>query len=294
MDIPSPGQYVTLTALPPDYYAIYALIDPTDEQVYYVGQTRNPQVRLAAHLSDRHYESKKGDWLRRLEQTGQQPLMQILEVVIGQKTALEKEQEWIEHFLKQGMPLLNYQAQPERKQVRRPLRLDLAAEVDRVPWESFFNMIFRFQQENSAPPPKAPPGRRRRVRELLSALAKSIEELQTLEAECKELEAKYEETRREFCTRQQELYNEPLALDIDTDAEMPNIAKLEASWAEDNSLKTVARSVRLAASVRVIQGTPIMDTLAALAAHLQVEDALDLSESDWPAVLEWFADLVIE
>jgi len=37
-----------------------------------------------------------------------------------------------------------------------------------------------------------------------------------------------------------------------------------------------------------------MDTLAALAAHLQVEDTLDLSESDWPTVLEWFADLILE
>jgi len=237
MDIPSPGQYVTLTQLPPGYFAIYALIDPTNEKVHYVGQTRNPQVRLAAHLSDRHYEGEKGDRLRRLEQTGQQPLMQILEVVIGQKTALEKEQEWIEHFLEQEMPLLNYQAQPERKQVRRPLRLDLAAEVDRGPAENLFDMFFSaFWQKNSAPPPKAPSGHRRQVRELLSAITKSIDELQTLEAECKELEAKYEETRREFCTRQQELYNQPLVLD--TDVEMPNIAKLEASWAEDNSLKT--------------------------------------------------------
>ncbi len=93
MDALSPGDYVTLSTLPPDHYVVYALIDPIDEQVYYVGQTRNPQVRLAAHLSARHHEGEKGDWLRLLEQKGQQPLMQILEVVIGQKTALEKEQE---------------------------------------------------------------------------------------------------------------------------------------------------------------------------------------------------------
>ena len=35
MDIPD--------CLPPSQYVIYALVDPTDEKVYYVGQTRNPQ-----------------------------------------------------------------------------------------------------------------------------------------------------------------------------------------------------------------------------------------------------------
>ncbi len=36
MDIPDP--------LPADHYAIYALLDPTDDLVYYVGQSRSPQV----------------------------------------------------------------------------------------------------------------------------------------------------------------------------------------------------------------------------------------------------------
>jgi hypothetical protein len=36
MDIPD--------TLPAGHYAIYALLDPTDDLVYYVGQSRSPQV----------------------------------------------------------------------------------------------------------------------------------------------------------------------------------------------------------------------------------------------------------
>lgn len=302
MDTLSPGHYVTLSVLPPDHYVIYALIDPTDKQIFYVGQTRNPQVRLASHLSARYHEGQKGDWLRRLEQKGQQPLMQILEVVIGQKTALEKEQEWIQHFLAQKMPLLNYQWLPGQQPVRRPRVSGLTAEVDRVSEENILLKIFSgnsldkafssmFKQKDTASALEAHPGGRRLAKEMLSVIAENIEELQALEARCKELEARYEEMRQEFYARQQELYNRPLV--FDTDAEMPTIASLAASWAEDNSLKTPAHSVRLAAWVRVIHGTPIVDTLAALAARFQVEDIFYLSESDWTAVLEWFADLII-
>jgi len=104
MDIPDP--------LSPGQYVVYALVDPTDGIIYYIGQTRNPKRRLEQDLAARHHKGKKGDWLRQLRMKGQQPLMQILEVVIGEKAALEKEQEWIRHFLAEKMLLLNIQAQP--------------------------------------------------------------------------------------------------------------------------------------------------------------------------------------
>src|SRR5215467_13360783 len=69
----------TPDTLSPGQYAVYALVDPTDEIVYYVGLTRNPKRRLEQHLGARHHKGKKGDWLRRLRLKGQQPLMQILE-----------------------------------------------------------------------------------------------------------------------------------------------------------------------------------------------------------------------
>lgn len=109
-----------IDTLPPGQYAIYALIDPTDEKVYYVGQTRNPHRRLEQHLAARHHRGKKGEWLRQLNQKGQQPLMKILEIVAGEKAALAKEQEWIRHFLEGEMPLLNHEAQPRQKHAGRP------------------------------------------------------------------------------------------------------------------------------------------------------------------------------
>ena len=63
-------------------------------------------------MAARHHKGKKGEWLRRLRLKDQQPLMQILEVVMGEQTALEKEQKWIRHFLAQKMPLFNAQTQP--------------------------------------------------------------------------------------------------------------------------------------------------------------------------------------
>lgn len=96
-------------ALPPGQYVVYVLIDPTDHLVYYVGQTRNPRVRFVQHLTTRHHKGTKAEWLRRLEQQGQRPQMQILELVKGEEAALAKEKEWIRHFTEKGMPLLNAQ-----------------------------------------------------------------------------------------------------------------------------------------------------------------------------------------
>src|SRR5690242_6318586 len=94
--------------LPPEY-GIYALIDPTDGLIYYIGQTSNPRQRLAQHLVARHHEGAKAEWLHRLDERGQKPLMQILEIVIGRHKALAREREWIRRFQEQGMPLLNTQ-----------------------------------------------------------------------------------------------------------------------------------------------------------------------------------------
>lgn len=102
-------------ALPTGQYAIYALTDPADNLVYYVGQTCKPQRRFAQHLAARHHKGSKAAWLRRLEQQGQQPIMQILEFVESEEAASAKEQEWIHHFLQKGMPLLNAQTQPKAK-----------------------------------------------------------------------------------------------------------------------------------------------------------------------------------
>jgi predicted GIY-YIG superfamily endonuclease len=105
--------------LPAGQYVVYALIDPADQLVYYVGQTRNPTKRLAEHLRVGAGEGAKTAWLRSLREREQQPIIQILETVIGLETALKQEQKWIQSFIEKGMPLVNVEAQRESLQHRR-------------------------------------------------------------------------------------------------------------------------------------------------------------------------------
>jgi predicted GIY-YIG superfamily endonuclease len=113
-------------------YAIYALIDPTDQLVYYVGQTQYPKRRFAQHMLEQSRQGAKAEWLRGLIEKRQQPLMQILEIVGDEKIALAREREWIYRYIEQGMPLVNAEAQWEAIQQRRseqaiiPLRLEIA------------------------------------------------------------------------------------------------------------------------------------------------------------------------
>ncbi len=117
-------------ALPAGQYAVYALLDPTDQLVYYVGQTRNPRQRLVGHFKKRHHQGKKAEWVRSLKQNGQKPLMQILEIVPDKATALAKEQEWIRHFIEQGRSLFNAEAHPRQaREVIPPLRRAIIREV---------------------------------------------------------------------------------------------------------------------------------------------------------------------
>ncbi len=104
MDVPD--------TLPTGQYIIYALIDPTDGLVHYVGQTSQPKQRFALHLDTRHQWGAKAKWVRLLEEKGQKPLMQVLETVMGKRTALTREKAWIRHFQDQGMPLLNIKKGP--------------------------------------------------------------------------------------------------------------------------------------------------------------------------------------
>lgn len=111
MDVPD--------TLPADQYIIYALVDPTDGLVHYVGQTNQPKQRLANHLGTQHYHrGAKVEWVRLLGQKGQKPLMQVLERVSSKRMALIKEREWIRHFQEQGMPIVN----AKRRLKLRPIR----------------------------------------------------------------------------------------------------------------------------------------------------------------------------
>lgn len=88
---------------------IYALICPRLGRVRYVGNTRNPHVRLQGHLQDArtHKEnSHKARWIRGLLQEGKQPILYILEscpVALGDI----RERFWEDWFVSQKAPLTN-------------------------------------------------------------------------------------------------------------------------------------------------------------------------------------------
>jgi len=109
---------------------VYALIDPRDDTVRYVGVTRDVYFRLSRHVKDAPKMDRKGAWISELEQLGLSPELEILETVELEAieidadidvVALEREKYWIHEFLKSGAPLLNISSLSQT-QPRRPTR----------------------------------------------------------------------------------------------------------------------------------------------------------------------------
>jgi hypothetical protein len=83
--------------------SIYALVDPRDNTVRYVGKTSSPRDRLAQHIE---WESKgrKGKWVAELKAAGAVPRMEILErVPVGEWE--EAERKWIAFYSARGSVL---------------------------------------------------------------------------------------------------------------------------------------------------------------------------------------------
>src|SRR5260221_10769422 len=60
-------------------YVIYALVDPRDESVRYIGITDNMPTRFIHHLRETGSRTAKGTWLAELRRYGLQPTIKILE-----------------------------------------------------------------------------------------------------------------------------------------------------------------------------------------------------------------------
>jgi len=59
---------------------IYALKDPIEHEVRYVGKTNNLQTRFSFHLRNRS-KNHKSNWIKNLESKGLLPYMQVLEEI---------------------------------------------------------------------------------------------------------------------------------------------------------------------------------------------------------------------
>lgn len=83
---------------------IYALIDPRDNQVRYIGQTRNLDKRLTQHV--RSPLPSLFGWVARLLDVDLKPRIKVL-CMVNTADALRIESEWIKIGIKRGWPLLN-------------------------------------------------------------------------------------------------------------------------------------------------------------------------------------------
>lgn len=89
-------ELATLPARPiPGMAVIYALVDPGDGRIKYVGRTRGKLAsRLKQHLRVRHGATDKDAWIALLNANGKVPIMHALEMVpIAEEAAAERR--WI-------------------------------------------------------------------------------------------------------------------------------------------------------------------------------------------------------
>lgn len=85
---------------------IYALVDPRDMAIRYIGQSVDPQIRYEAHLEDINSYTEKGQWFRDLAHLRMRPFLVILDLV-EKRQAHEREQAWIRYCRYTDCDLLN-------------------------------------------------------------------------------------------------------------------------------------------------------------------------------------------
>jgi hypothetical protein len=84
---------------------VYALVDPRDGVVRYIGATWNPRLRLRHHITSRRMPHPKCAWVTELLALDLEPEMRILETGFSEhRTACERK--WVEHYWPSGK-LLN-------------------------------------------------------------------------------------------------------------------------------------------------------------------------------------------
>jgi DNA-binding XRE family transcriptional regulator len=133
-------------------YQIYAYIDPRDSTVRYVGMTADAHSRHYEHLHNLGGGWKERKWVSELRAVGLQPLFQILETIgacdNAHEVACQREQYWIEKYVRIGAPLINVvgvvkpyskrerAARPQQNSVQpsgvRELRIKAALNVTRL------------------------------------------------------------------------------------------------------------------------------------------------------------------
>lgn len=97
---------------------VYALIDPRDAEVRYVGLTSmRVEARLARHLST-SASVKVSAWVKEIKSSGMVPQITVLEDNILDELEHETETFWINFMKNTGAKLLNVEMESKKTQVR--------------------------------------------------------------------------------------------------------------------------------------------------------------------------------
>lgn len=90
---------------------IYTLIDPTTNEIRYVGKANNPERRLSSHIYQHSDASNphKHNWIKKLRRQGLRPIMQIVEICADSEWK-QREKYWIAKYRKSNHKLLNISA----------------------------------------------------------------------------------------------------------------------------------------------------------------------------------------
>ena len=87
---------------------IYALIDPLDNKVRYIGQTYNVTRRFSEHKREalNQTRTKKDKWIVDVIKRGRHPCPIVLEEV-KKEDSDDKEKKWIRYYKSKGVELVN-------------------------------------------------------------------------------------------------------------------------------------------------------------------------------------------